>query len=53
MNLKEVLEREASLTQPIRDAVAQVETRVREQLNELVLPWEGDLEEEEEEEEDK
>ncbi len=52
MSFKEILEREASLTQPIRDEVARFEERTNAYLNELMLPWEGDLEEEEEEEEE-
>jgi len=52
MEFKEVLEHESELTQKIRDQVSNFEGRANNFLNELVVPWEGDMEEEEEEEEE-
>ena len=52
MSFKEVLDYERALTQPIRDEVARIESQVKVALNELVVPWEGDLGEEEEDEEE-
>lgn len=52
MLLKKVLENEAALTKPIRDEVAAFGKKAHEYLNELMVPWEGDLEEDEEDKEE-
>jgi len=51
MEFKEILEHESELTQPIRDQVADFEGRANDYLSQLMVPWEGSLEEEDEEEE--